>query len=141
MYFTCFILSFFPSAQRLFRIAALGLVLAGCLAPLFILSASERTAWFSDVPLINNVTVDTQLSFAFDSPSGRILVLHLQTQAEDKDILVSYQNTLAAIGWTKRDDQFVKGDELLRLEKIDVGGRLLWRMTIFPEAANQLEIR
>ncbi|MGB2051800.1 MAG: hypothetical protein ACPHVQ_04535, partial [Candidatus Puniceispirillaceae bacterium] len=71
MSFICFISSTFPSVRQLFRIAALGAVLAGCLAPLSILTASERTAWFSDVPLINSVTVDTQLSFAFDSPSGR----------------------------------------------------------------------
>lgn len=141
MSFICFTISVFPFARQLVRIAVMGAVLAGCLAPLSILSASERTAWFSDVPLINSVTVDTQLSFAFDSPSGRILVLHLQTQAEDKAIQVSYHNTLAAIGWTKRDDQFVKGDELLRLEKINVGGKLLWRLTIIPKAANQLEIR
>ena len=134
-------MSMFPSAQQFFRIAVLGAVFAGCLAPLSILTASERTAWFSDVPLINNVNVDTQLSFAFDSPSGRILVLHLQTQAEDKDIQVSYHSTLAAIGWTKRDDQFVKGDELLRLEKINIGGKLLWRLTIIPKSANQLKIR
>ena len=141
MAFICFTISVFPFARQLVRIAVVGAVLAGCLAPLSILSASERTAWFSDVPLINSVTVDKELSFAFDSPSGRILVLHLQTQAEDKDIQVSYHNTLAAIGWTKRDDQFVKGDELLRLEKINVGGKLLWRLTIIPKAANQLEIR
>jgi len=131
----------FLFARRLVRLTVLGAVLAGCLAPLSILTASERTAWFSDVPLINSVTVDTQLSFAFDSPSGRILVLHLQAQAEDKDIQVSYHNTLAAIGWAKRDGQFVKGDELLRLEKINVEGKLLWRLTIIPKSANQLEIR
>ena len=141
MSFICFILLIFPFARQLVRITVLGAVLAGCLSPLTILSASERTAWFSDVPLINDVSVDTQLSFAFDSPSGRILVLHLQTQAKDTDIQVSYHNTLAAIGWTKRDDQFVKGDELLRLEKINVGGKLLWRLTIIPKSANQLEIR
>ena len=134
-------MSIFSSAWQLARTVVLGVVLAGCLSLPSILSASERTAWFSDVPLINSVTVDAQLSFAFDSPSGRILVLHLQTQAEDKDIQVSYHNTLAAIGWTKRDDQFVKGDELLRLEKINVEGKLLWRLTIIPKSANQLEIR
>ena len=136
-----FTISTFLLTRQLFRIAVLGVVLAGCLAPLSILSASERTAWFSDVPLIKSVIVDAQLSFAFDSPSGRILVLHLQTQAEDKDIQLSYHNTLAAIGWTKRDAQFVKGDELLRLEKINVGGKLLWRLTIIPKSTNQLEIR
>ena len=134
-------MSIFPSARQLARIAVLGALLAGCLAPFSILSASERTAWFSDVPLINSVTLDIQLSFAFDSPSGRILVLHLQTQAKDKDILVSYNNTLAAIGWTKRDGQFVKGDELLKLKKINVEGKLLWRLTIIPKSANQLEVR
>ena len=141
MSFIFFIFSMFPSARQLVRIAVLGAVLAGCLAPLSILYASERTAWFSDVPLIKSVTVDTQMSFAFDSPSGRILVLHLQTQATDKDIRASYHNTLTAIGWTKRDEQFVKADELLRLEKINVGGKLLWRLTIIPKSANQLEIR
>ena len=141
MSFIFFIMSIFRFARQLVRIAVLGAVLVGCLAPFSILFAFERTAWFSDVPLINNVTVDTQLSFAFDSPSGRILVLHLQTQAADEDIQVSYRNTLTAIGWTKRDDQFVKGDELLRLEKINVGGKLLWRLTIIPKSANQLAIR
>ena len=141
MSFIYFTLLIFHSVRQLVKTTVKGAVLASCIAPLSILSASERTAWFSDVPLINNVIVDTQLSFAFDSPSGRILVLHLQTQAEDKDIQVSYHNTLAAIGWTKRDDQFVKGDELLRLEKINVGGKLLWRLTIIPKSANQLEIR
>ena len=141
MYFYRFILlSFFPVRQFV-RYAFIGVALVSCFAPLTILFASERTAWFSDVPLIEGVTVDTQLSFAFDSPSGRILVLHLQTQAEDKDIQVSYHNTLAAIGWTKRDDQFVKGDELLRLEKINVGSKLLWRLTIIPKSANKLDIR
>ena len=141
MSFICSIISVFPFARQLVRIAVVGAVLAGCLAPRSLLAASERTAWFSDVPWSDSVTVDTQWSFAFDSPSGRILVLHLQTQAEDKDIQVSYHNTLAAIGWTKRDDQFVKGDELLRLEKINVGGKLLWQLTIIPKSANQLEIR
>ena len=141
MTFTCLILSAFFSSRQLVRAAFFGVALAGCLAPLSILSASERTAWFSDVPLIDNVTVDAHLSFAFDSPSGRILVLHLQTQELDKDIQSFYQNTLAALGWTKRDGQFFKGDELLRLEKLNVGGRPLWRLTIIPKSANQLEIR
>ena len=141
MSFIFFILPILSSARQLVRIAVLGAVLACCVAPLSVVSASERTAWFSDVPLINSVTVDTQLSFAFDSPSGRILVLHLQTQVEDKDIQLSYDNTLAAIGWTKGDGQYTKGDELLRLEKINVGGKLLWRLTIIPKSANQLQIR
>ena len=136
-----FLFSSFPPALQLIRTAVLGAILAGFFTPLSILYASERTAWFSDVPLIDSVTVDAQLSFAFDSPSGRILVLHLQTQAVDKDIQSSYQNTLAAIGWTKRNGQYVKGDELLRLEKINVGGKSLWRLTIIPKSANQLEIR
>ena len=123
MSFICFTVSVFPFARQLVRVAVVGAVLAGCLAPPSILSTSERTAWFSDVPLINSVTVNTQLSFAFDSPSGRILVLHLQTQAADHELLSAYRDTLAAIGWTKQNEQYVKGDELLRLEKIQFEGK------------------
>ena len=103
-------------------------------------AAAEKTGWFSDIPVLAETKVNAELSFAFDSPFGRILVLHLQTQAADKHIQSSYQNTLAAIGWIKRDGHFLKDDELLRLEKTDVEGSTLWRLTIIPKSANQLEI-
>ncbi len=138
MYFYRFIfLSFFPVRQFV-RYAFIGVALVSCFAPLTILFASERTAWFSDVPLIEGVTVDTQLSFAFDSPSGRILVLHLETQAADTYIRSSYRDTLIAIGWTKSDGQYVKGDEMLKLEKIQLEGKNSWRLTIIPVSVNLL---
>lgn len=141
MSFICFILSSLLPVRQLVKTAVLGSVLASFFVPLSILSASERTAWFSDVPLIDSVTVDVQTSFAFDSPSGRILVLHLLTQAADKDVYSTYSDTLAAIGWTKREGQYVKGDEMLKLEKIQDEGKPSWRLTIIPTSANQLEIR
>ena len=141
MSFIYFIFSSFFLVRQPLRIAVVGLVLAGFFVPLSIPSASEQTAWFSDVPLIDSVTVDVQTSFAFDSPSGRILVLHLLTLAADKDVYSSYRDTLAAIGWTKREGHYVKGDELLKLEKIQVEGQPSWRLTIIPTSANQLQIR
>jgi len=136
MYFYRFIFLSFPPVRQVVRLAVIGAALVSCLAPLTILSASERTAWFSDVPLIDGVSVDTQLSFAFDSPSGRILVLHLKTKTADKDILSSYRDTLVAIGWTKSDGQYVKGDEMLKLEKIQLEGKYSWRLTIIPVSVN-----
>ncbi|MBL81297.1 MAG: hypothetical protein CMM80_01885 [Rhodospirillaceae bacterium] len=141
MSYVSFVIFSFSLFRQLGRTVVLSAILAVCLIASSILLAAERTAWFSDVPLIEGLIVDEQLSFAFDAPSGRILVLLFKTEAVDVELLSSYQGTLAALGWTERDGQFFKGDELLRLEKIDIGGRLLWRMTIFPEAANQLEIR
>jgi hypothetical protein len=82
-----------------------------------------------------------QLSFAFDSPSGRILALFLQTKVADKELFSSYRGTLNAIGWMEFDGRYVKGDELLSLEKIEVEGKALWRLTIIPMSAKQLEIR
>ena len=137
----CVIFSSFHIVWQLIRAATFGVVLASCLAYVSILSASERIAWFSDVPLIDSVTVDAQLSFAFDSPSGRILVLHLLTQAADEDIQSSYRDTLAALGWINRDGRYHKGDELLELEKLQLEGKPSWRLTIIPMSANQLQIR
>ena len=90
---------------------------------------------------IEGVLVDAQLSFAFDSPSGRILVLLLATQNTDMDLYSTYRDTLAAIGWIEHDGKFVKSDELLSLEKIDVDGKHSWRLTIIPLSVNRLEIR
>ena len=129
------------SVRQLVRLAFPALLLFSCFATPSILLASGRTAWFSDVPLIDSVIVDAQLSFAFDSPSGRILVLHLQTQAADHELLSAYRDTLAAIGWTKQNEQYVKGDELLKIEKIQFEGKRSWRLTIMPMSAEQLAIR
>ena len=135
------ILSSFFTVRQLARSVVSGAFLLGCLSTISILSASERTAWFSDVPLIDSVTVDAQLSFAFDSPSGRILVLLLQTQEDHKDISSSYRDTLVALGWAAHNGHYIKGDELLKLEEIKFRGRTSWRLTIIPMSASQLEIR
>ena len=141
MSFIYSIFSFLFPLRRLVRIAVLGAVLVfGLTAPTLAL-ASKRTGWFSDVPLIDGVVVDVQLSFAFDSPSGRILALFLQTKVADKELFSSYRGTLSAIGWMEFDGRYVKGDELLSLEKIEVEGKALWRLTIIPMSAKQLEIR
>ena len=132
--------SFF-SGVKLFRSAILVAILLYYFAAISSISASERTAWFSDVPLIDRVTVDTQLSFAFDSPSGRILVLLLQTQETDMEFLSSYRDTLSALGWTKHHGQYVKGDEILKLEKSQLERKSLWRLTIIPLSANMLQFR
>ena len=132
--------SFFPGV-KLFRSAILVAILLYYFAAISSISASERTAWFSDVPLIDRVTVDTQLSFAFDSPSGRILVLLLQTQETDMEFLSSYRDTLSALGWTKHHGQYVKGDEILKLEKSQLERKSLWRLTIIPLSANMLQFR
>ena len=141
MSFLYSIFSFLFPLRRLVRIAVLGAVLVfGLTAPTLALE-SNRTGWFSDVPLIDGVVVDVQLSFAFDSPSGRILALFLQTKVADKELFSSYRGTLNAIGWMEFDGRYVKGDELLSLEKIEVEGKALWRLTIIPMSAKQLEIR
>ena len=141
MSFIYSIFSFLFPLRRLVRIAVLGAVLVfGLTAPTLAL-ASKRTGWFSDVPLIDGVVVDAQLSFAFDSPSGRILALFLQTKVADKELFSSYRGTLKALGWMEYDGRFVKGEELLSLEKIEVEGKTVWRLTIIPMSAKQLEIR
>ena len=104
-------------------------------------SASEKTGWFSDIPVIAETTVNPELSFAFDSPSGRILVLFLETEAADDTIASAYERTLTAFGWVEQAGRFMKQDEQLLLEKINVQNKMVWRLTLLPATANQLEIR
>ena len=104
-------------------------------------SAAEKTGWFSDIPVITETTVNAELSFAFDSPSGRILVLFLETEADDAVISAAYSKTLSAIGWVEEDGRFLNQDEQLKLEKIKAGDQGVWRLTLVPAKANQLQIR
>ena len=103
--------------------------------------AAEKTAWFSDIPVIADTQVNAQLSFAFDSPSGRILVLYLESDVPDAELRTAYTDAFSAIGWSEQNGRLVKGAEQLRLEKIEAQNKMYWRLTLLPAAANQLEIR
>ena len=105
------------------------------------ISAAEKTGWFSDIPVIAETTVNAEISFAFDSPSGRILVLFLDTSADDETISAAYNKTLTALGWVEEDGRFLKQDEQLKLEKLNAENQGVWRLTLLPATANQLEIR
>ena len=120
--------------------------LAGFFAVLMMLantaqSAAEKTGWFSDIPVLAETEVNAELSFAFDSPSGRILVLFLETEADDDTISSAYKETLSAIGWAEDAGRFLKQGEQLRLEKINIQNKMVWRLTLLPATASQLEIR
>ena len=121
-------------------------LLAGYFAVLMMLantaqSAAEKTGWFSDIPVLAETEVNAELSFAFDSPSGRILVLFLETVADDDTISSAYKETLSAIGWAEDAGRFLKQGEQLRLEKINIQNKMVWRLTLLPATASQLEIR
>lgn len=140
----CFIL-IFSLLSRLFRH-----LLKCCAAVIFIVAAvtlgaqafaAQKTGWFSDVPLIAETRVDTQLSFAFDAPSGRILVLFLEPNRADVDVFKAYSQTLVAFGWVEKSGRFFKQGEKLTLEKIGAGEKPLWRLSLIPATANRLEVR
>lgn len=129
-----------PSSQPV-RYLISGLFALMAVMAVSALSAAEKTGWFSDVPVLADTEVNAQLSFAFDSPSGRVLVLYLETQTDDASLLAAYSKTLTAVGWTEEAGQFIKQGEQLSLEKIKIENEMFWRLTLIPVTANQLEIR
>ena len=121
-------------------------LISGLVAGLLMLAhpfqaTAEKTGWFSDIPVLAETKVNAELSFAFDSPSGRILVLFLETEAADDTISSAYRETLSAIGWAEEAGRFMKQGEQLRLEKINIQNQMVWRLTLLPATASQLEIR
>ena len=119
--------------------AGLGAVLILLFSPFA--TAAEKTAWFSDIPVIADTKVNAQLSFAFDSPAGRILVLYLESDVADAQLRAAYTQTFAAIGWSEDGGRLVKEGEQLHLERIQAQNKMYWRLTLLPVTANQLEIR
>ena len=127
--------SFF-SGVKLFRSAILVAILLYYFAAISSISASERTAWFSDVPLIDRVTVDTQLSFAFDSPSGRVVKFSFHTDFNEQQIEQFYQNVLASLGWQANDHVFERDGEVMMITKTGTAsdGSVIYQLSLTPRS-------
>ena len=61
--------------------------------------------WAGDVPIMNGLSIEPELGFAFDSPDGRIVMIFASSTVPASQIMAFYGSTLAqgvrssASGW------------------------------------------
>lgn len=85
------------------------------------LSVFARAEFISntDIPLMENMVVDDNESFSFDSPAGQIMLITGKTKTSERDILAFYEASLAELGWQKKSaTHYVRDQDDLVLQVI-----------------------
>ena len=88
---------------------------------------------FEDLPLMRGMTETTEGNVAFDTVHGRVLVSFAQSSESEEKILAFYKESLSQLGWKiSRDGEFLRGEEILRIDFLPDGNYLAIRFSLEP---------
>ena len=88
--------------------------------------------WAGDVPIMNGLSIEPELGFAFDSPNGRIVMIFASSTAPSSKIMEFYGSTLAQLGWGGGNGNWVRGNEKLVIGSVETARGPLWRIMLKP---------
>ena len=94
---------------------------------------SQQHGWIGDVPIMDALSVEPALGFAFDSPNGRIVMIFASSKATFAEIMNFYNKSLLAIGWLGGDGEWHRGSEKLIISEVRTTAGLLWRLMVQPQ--------
>ena len=118
----------FPCLKRVPAVLGM-LAMLVCAAPV-VASDTLQQRWVGDLPIMDGMTIEPELGFAFDSPGGRIvLVFAASDEAKDK-VMSFYNSALASLGWDGGDGSWARRNESLSLSQVDTSGGRLWRIRL-----------
>ena len=93
---------------------------------------SQQHGWVGDVPIMADLSVESALGFAFDSPNGRIVMIFASSTAKASDIMRFYNDSLPAIGWVGGDGKWRRGPETLVISEVSTAAGQFWRLMVRP---------
>ena len=108
--------------------AALTLGLLGTMT----VNAAPQDRWAGDVPIMDGLTIEPELGFAFDSPSGRIVMIFVSSDKSVNELHAFYDTALVSLGWVGGQGQWKRGPEKLSIEQVDTAVGMLWRIMVRP---------
>lgn len=129
----------FAGVVRLLLIVA-GPLLVATGPALFAVSASAQSdqsgpiqqRWVGDLPIMNAMTIEPQLGFAFDSPEGRIVQVFATGPEDSAAVIAYYNDALSGLGWRGQDGRWNRGDEALTISQVEMASGMLWRFRLNP---------
>ena len=93
---------------------------------------TPQQRWVGDLPIMDGMTIEPELGFAFDSPSGRIVLVFAAATESEAAILAYYGSALASLGWQGGGGSWNRGSESLTLGQVDTSVGRLWRLRLSP---------
>jgi len=88
--------------------------------------------WAGDVPIMNGLSIEPELGFAFDSPDGRIVMIFASSTVPTSKIMEFYGSTLAQLGWGGGNGNWTRKNEKLVIGAVETARGPLWRIMIQP---------
>jgi len=88
--------------------------------------------WAGDVPIMNGLSIEPELGFSFDSPDGRIVMIFASSTVPASKIMGFYGLTLAQLGWSGGNGNWVRGNEKLLIGVVQTARGQLWRIMLQP---------
>ena len=119
-------------------LASAFLALAVLTVPAMVIGAAhaQETAFIEgseDIPLMPDLASVPNAGIVFDSPAGRIVEAFAAGATSREAVLVFYNETLPALGWTARSRVlFEREGEQLSLDFFGPDGELTVRFTLAP---------
>ena len=120
----------FPSWRMV--CAALGVLFAVTIAGQAIASDTPQQRWVGDLPIMDGMTIEPELGFAFDSPGGRIVLVFAASDQATDAVMSFYNAALASLGWNGGDGLWTRRNEGLSLSQVETSGGQLWRIRLSP---------
>ena len=88
--------------------------------------------WAGDVPIMNGLSIEPELGFAFDSPDGRIVMIFASSTLPASKIMEFYGSTLTQLGWGGGNGSWFRGNENLVIGAVQTARGPLWRIMLQP---------
>ena len=91
-----------------------------------------RLNFIDDIPVMDSMKVEPELSFGFDSPSGRIIIVIATSSDSRESIEKFYSEVMPQLGWKISGKQYYRGEEKFEFIPSDNLKGLIWRLSITP---------
>lgn len=118
-------------ALRLLLLTA-GMMMATMVAAGPASAETLQQRWVGDLPIMQGMSIEPQLGFAFDSPEGRIVQIFATGPSETGPVIRYYNEALSGLGWDGRDGQWKRNDEALVISQVEMASGTLWRIRLSP---------
>ena len=115
------------------RVGIFALLIWGIVYSVDLASADTvQHRWAGDVPIMNGLSIEPKLGFAFDSPDGRIVMIFASSSVPASKIMSFYGSTLAQLGWVGGNGDWIRGNERLVIGEVKTARGPLWRIMLQP---------
>ena len=88
--------------------------------------------FIDDIPVMDSMKIEPELSFGFDSPSGRIIILIAASNDSRESIEKFYSEVMPQLGWKISGKQYHRGEEKFEFISSNNLKGLIWRLSITP---------